>query len=271
MNKYTLFIIILIIWNIIIIIKKKRKVNKERITEIKNFNLGSSHSLCAFSKNLKNNVNLAENSQTFYYDYKILSRYFNIIQEGGVCFLSISYFSFASKEYWIKTDLFKYYKILKITDFSGRAKLECIIYRYFPLIWSIYKKIIKEKKIEDSKKYLGHVKKLEENRNLEWNINILNNIIEKCKEKSVKIVFLTTPFRRKYNEYFSEELLRNNFYMIINKIAKKNSILYLDFSHDYLNYDDSKYFRDLDHLSELGSEKFLKQLKKELERREIYI
>lgn len=270
MNIYIGIGIILVIWNSIIIVKRKIKLSKEKVKTIKNFNLGSSHSLCAFASNLSNNTNLAENSQTFYYDYKVLNTYYDKIETGGICFLGISYFSFASKEYWLETDLFKYYKLLKIADFSGKAKIECLIYKYFPLIWSIYKKIKKERKIDEIKKYQGHVKKLRENRNLEWNLEIMNNIIKKCKEKSVKVILFTTPFEKEYNNYFDENLLANNFYKIIDKLKKEHDIIYLDFSKDYLNYN-SNDFRDLDHLSKLGSQKFLEQMKKELKKKDVYI
>ena len=70
------FLIILFIWNIIIFLNKKRKILK--IEKIFNFNLGSSHSLVSFNYKNKNNYNLAENSQTFYYDYLILENILTI-------------------------------------------------------------------------------------------------------------------------------------------------------------------------------------------------
>ena len=144
MKSWIFIVGVIVIWNIIIIFNRNKKYEKTKV-KIKYFNLGSSHSLCAFNYNLTNWKNLAENSQTFYYDYKILDRYFESLDEEGICFLTISYFSFAPKEYWLKTDVIKYYKILKISEFSGKFKIECVLYKFFPIIWSVYKKFIKEK------------------------------------------------------------------------------------------------------------------------------
>lgn len=255
-----LYLIILTsLWNLIIIINKRRKILK--INTIKSFNLGSSHSLCAFENNLKDNINLAENSQTFYYDYKILNHYFKRIEENTTCFITISYFSFNSKEYWLETDLIKYYKLLKISDFKGKIKFQCIIYKYFPILWSILKKFIKEKEYDKNKRILGHIKKLEDGKNVEYNMHLLENIILKCKEKNMNVILLTTPFTRKYNSFFSEKLLKEKFYININKVIKKHNILYLDLSHDYENFDKEEYFRDEDHLSLEGSKRFIEVIK----------
>lgn len=259
-------LLIIIVWNVVIIINKKRKVTEIKV--IKKFNLGNSYSLCAFENSLKTNTNLAENSQTLYYDYKILNHYFDKIEKEAICFLSISYFSFNSKEYWLETDLIKYYKILKIRDFKGKARIFYTIYKYFPILWSILKKFFKEKKYDTEKRIKGHVKKLEEGRNLAYNLEILESIILKCKEKSIRVIFLATPFTKKYNDYFSEDLLKEKFYPNIDKMIKKYNISYLDFSHDYINFSE-KDFKDADHLSLEGSKKFVDILLKNLENKNV--
>lgn len=158
--KIVIILLIIFIWNLIIIINKKKKNIK--IEKIEYFNLGSSHSLCAFENNSKSIINLAENSQTFFYDYKILNYYYDIIEKNGICFITISYFSFNSKEFWLKIDLVKYYKILNLNDFNGKFKLQCFVYKYIPIIWSILKKYIKIKDIDELKRLEEHVIKLKE-------------------------------------------------------------------------------------------------------------
>lgn len=261
--KIYCFLIMLFIWNIIIIFNKKRKILKKE--KIFNFNLGSSHSLVSFNYKNKNNCNLAENSQTFYYDYLILEKKFDNLVENSYCFLTISYFSFASKKYWLKEDIIKYYKILDVSKFDKEQKIECILYKYFPLIWSARKKFIKDfNEIDPIIRIKGHKKKLQENRNLDFNIKLIEKIIKKCKEKSIKVILVTTPFKKYYNSFFEQDLLKNNFYDNIERIRSKYNLLYFDFSHDYKNFNDEKYFRDYDHLNEEGSKKFMEILEKKL-------
>lgn len=260
--KIYYFFIILFIWNTIIIFNKRNKsIKKEKIY---NFNLGSSHSLVSFDYENKKNFNLAENSQTFYYDYLILEKYFDKLVENTYCFLTISYFSFASRRYWLKEDVIKYYKILDINKFDDKERIECFLYKYLPILWSIRKKFIKNFDEKDPIiRIKGHKKKLEENRNLDFNMNLIEKIIKKCQKKSIKVILLTTPFKKEYNDFFEEDLLRNNFYSNIEKIRLKYELLYFDFSHDYKNFD-KKDFRDFDHLNEGGSKKFMKIFKKKL-------
>lgn len=115
-----------------------------------------------------------------------------------IYFITISYFSFSSKEKLNKT----------------KKKKEMII----------------ERRIK------GHVKKLEK-----------------------------TEYRE-YNDYFSEELLEKNFYNVIEGITEKYKIKYLDYSHDYINFNKKEYFQknDYDHLSLDGAKVLMRLLEKEL-------
>ena len=265
MKYIHMLLIIIFFWNLMIILKKrkKHKITKEKNIEI--FNLGNSHSLVSFNYVNKNNINLGENSQTFYYDYIILKRYFNKLKNNGYCFLTISYFSFASKEYWLKEDLIKYYGILQIKNFHGIQKIDCMLYKYLPLVWSIRKKMMKKYENPDFiKRIKGHRKKLKENKMLNFNLELIEKIIKKCNEKSIKVILITTPFTKYYNSYFEKELLQKNYYEIVEKIRNKYNLLYFDFSHDYKNFNKKGYFEDYDHLSKEGSEIFKEILLKKL-------
>lgn len=265
----TLFIA-LFVWNTIIVIVQKKKYKKDLPEKIKVFNLGSSHGYHAYNYlNNKNGVNLAGRSQTFYYD-KIMFEYaYDKIEEGAVCFLLFSYFSFAGKERWQRDDLIKYYRILKLRDFKGKEKIECFIYKYLPIIWSIRKKIrrkfFKNKEISDEGRIKGHVKKLENQINKEYNLKILKDILEKCKNKNIKVIFVTTPFTKYYNSFFSEDLLNKNFYKIIQELCQEYNIEYFDFSHEYKIFNEKECLKDYDHLSKEGSKIFMKELKERLE------
>lgn len=261
--------IILFIWNIIIIIVQNKKYRKDLPEKIKVFNLGSSHGYHAYNyTNNKNGVNLAGRSQTFYYDKIMLDYAYDKIEKGAVCFLLFSYFSFAGKERWQRDDLIKYYRILKLNDFKGKEKVECFIYKYLPLIWSIRKKIrrkfFKIKEISDEQRIKGHVKKLENQVNKEYNLKILKDILRKCKSKDMKVIFVTTPFTKYYNSFFSEELLNEKFYKIIQKLCQEYNIRYFDFSHEYRIFNEKEHLKDYDHLSKEGSKVFMKELKERL-------
>ena len=117
--------IILFIWNIFIVRKKIKKNQKIIPSKIKVFSLGSSHAYFAYDYNNKEYcINLGEDSQTFYYDKIMLDYVYDKIEKGAICFLTLSYFSFAAKERWLKEDLIKYYKFLKLKDFKNREKVE---------------------------------------------------------------------------------------------------------------------------------------------------
>lgn len=266
MKIFILIFTIIAIWNIIIVTNKKRKYKKVVEENIEIFNLGSSHSYFAFNYDRITNkkcTNLANPSQTFYYDYKVLNHFFDKLANNGKCFLTISYFSFAGKERWLIEDLVTYFKILKLKDFNTlEEKLNYIIFNFLPIIWSIRKKYLKRKKknnIEKKDRILGHKNMLVENRNLGYNLNILDKIISKCKEKNIEVILVTTPFTEYYNSYFNKELLEKNFYKIIYEVVKKYNLKYIDLSHDYFNFTE-KEFDDYDHLSENGSKKFMKYL-----------
>ena len=257
--------------------KEKDQKNRKIIpSKIKVFSLGSSHAYFAYDYNNKEYcINLGEDSQTFYYDKIMLDYVYDKIEKGAICFLTLSYFSFAAKERWLKEDLIKYYKFLKLKDFKNREKVECFIYKYLPIIWSIRKKIkekmFKTKEITVVQRIEGHVKKLENQNNKEYNLKILKDILEKCKNKNMKIIFVTTPFTKYYNSFFSEKLLNENFYKLIQELCQEYSVKYFDFSHEYEIFNKEEYFNDYDHLSKKGSEIFMKLLNERLKTKNIEI
>ena len=90
----------------------------------------------------------------------------------------------------------------------------------------------------------------------------LEQIIKKLKEKNIRIILITTPFRKYYNNFFTDELLNEKFYKYINQIKNKYNLEYYDFSHSYEVFENEEYFNDYDHLSEIGSEIFMKEIEK---------
>ena len=270
-----LLILFLMIFNFYLslkVLKRKKRYRKNRKGKI--INIGSSHSrdcLKAMKVNEKEWLDLSYASQTFYFDYESLKKYKALLEEESIIFLNISYFSFAPKFMWGKNSEEDYFKRFDFKEFQGKYKLKYLLYVYFPIFKYLKNKVNSLKKIEfnneeveRTKRIKGHVKKLEENRNKEYNIFLLKKVIRFCKENNYKLIFITSPFKKEYNDYFSKELLENNFYKIIYDTINNENILYLDFSHDYKNFDEERYFDDYDHLSFEGSKKFLQELSKKL-------
>lgn len=270
-------LLILFIWNIVMVIIKKIKRFKKINKNIKLFNIGSSHGLCSFDyrnieKYRNNSYNFGWHSQTFYYDYIVLKNYFNKISRGAICFIPISYFSFSDKKCWNKQDM-TYRKNLKFYLLEKEDSREAFLLQYLPLYVSVRKKIIKilfsSKKqlkiktgIERIKKHVEILKNQNDERN---SLNQLEKIIELLFTKNIKIILITTPFRKEYNDFFSKELLNEKFYNNISKIKSKYNLKYFDFSHEYKIFNKEEYFADYDHLSKEGSKVFMKELKKKLE------
>lgn len=264
-----------------IVIKKIERLKKIN-SGIKIFNIGSSHGLYSFNykytRKYKNrSYNFGWHSQTFYYDYLVLKNYFNKISRDGICFIPISYFSFSSKKRWEKAD-FIYEKTLKFYLLEGEDRKRAFILQYLPLYVSIRKRIIKF--LFESKKQLkkkmgierikNHVEILE-TQNEKESLLQLEKIIKLLLIKNIKVVLITTPFKKEYNDFFSEELLNKNFYDNIKIIKNQYKLIYIDFSHEYKTFNQEKYFLDYDHLSEEGSKVFMRELRKKLKKEGIEI
>ena len=260
-----LIIIIILIYNFIMIVFKIKESKLKVPLKIEIFNLGSSHGEFAFNYDLLKCIsgsNLARSSQTLYYDLKVLNNYFSQIEEGAICFIPLSYFSFSDRKYWLKEDKIRYYRTLNWNLIDVKDKNEAILYKYFPLYISILKRLKKKKKVKEGiERIKGHVKLLKCN-NKEVSLNWLETIIKKLRKKNIKIILITTPFKEEYNDFFSKELLEKEFYNNINKIKEKYNLEYYDYSHRYDIFDKEEYFNDSDHLSKDGSRMFMIEISK---------
>lgn len=262
-----IIILFILIYNFSMIITKKIEINKRIIKKIKVFNLGSSHGKASFEYNkIKKGINLGDDAQTFYYDLKILTNFWGNIEEKATCFLPVSYFSFSERKYWLSKDKNKYFRVLKYSLIDKEDKREAFMMRYLPLMYSIIKilrKLNKKNKKEKAgvERIKGHVK-ICENSNEKVSLILLEQIIEKLKEKDIRVILITTPFRKYYNDFFTNELLNEKFYKYINQIKNKYNLEYYDFSHSYEIFEKEEYFSDYDHLSEKGSEIFMKEIGK---------
>lgn len=257
-----------LLWSYIVFKKNKKKSFLIDLPEeIKKLNLGNSHGVYSFDHTGEGSFNGAQESQTFYYDLKVLKKIYPNIQEEAIVFLPISYFSFSSNELWSSRDLIKYLRSFSLKDFKGRMKFEYIFYNFFPLFYSIKKKL--DKKKVRSKKTLeqrikGHVKFFRDKSKLKYNEELLNEIIELLQKKKCKIFLITTPFYKEYNNFFSKKELEKDFFDILNHFSKIHNVTYLNYSENSNITNNKGFFHDFDHLNSDGKKKFLKILNDDL-------
>ena len=96
--------------------------------------------------------------------------------------------------------------------------------------------------------------------NVDYNVQYLNKIGEWCNNHNVNIIVITTPMWREYVDMINPEQLAV-MYDVINKFTLKYNATYKDYLRDprFMGLD----FRDPDHLSNLGAEKFSHILKQD--------
>ena len=248
--------------------------------EIEIVNLGSSHGMAGikYPKEI-NGYNLALNSQTMYYDLKILQKYKNNIKKDGIVIIPISIFSFYGLE---DIDNNKYYNFLNYKDIENGKKNIDFLYKNFYIFYNgrilpgtikfvikslINKKFdyqyyeLKEKKweekdlineaIETGKKHLA-IK--------EVNISFVKEILDFCDNNNLKSVLVTTPQSYLYNNIIGEKNYQERIYDIIALLQKEKDFIYLDYSHDKRFEREMELFYDDDHLNKKGANLFTKIL-----------
>lgn len=253
-------------------------------SNIKIANFGSSHGQFGFdySKIGISGFNFGMSSQTFYYDLQILKKYIGNIKENGIIIIPISYFSLSATDIFVESDKPRYYNFLDRESINDYSYIEDFKYHIFPIVTAgesirfiIKDKDIEKEKISDEKNIYGE-KELEEvgkkrasyhlngikerlgkeNGLILKNIKYLKEINTLAKKNKIKVVLVTTPYTKYYNNNFSIEYLNDNFYSIINRLAKEMDVKYLDYSHDKRFQNNYNLFKDSDHLNLIGRKKF---------------
>lgn len=268
---------------------------KSTYNDIQICNLGSSHGEYAFYYNglMKGRgyecFNFAMSSQTYDYDYAILSMYRQYFSEQCLMFIPISYFSFNNEVTNEEEAQFlnaKYYTFLSPKYIPGYNPYIDIITHYFPVL-SAKEEIIKlfptfsfkvsaaesqapkgdtEKEAEFREKaknrYHRHMDDKEEYF-LDERIRNLYDILSFCKENGITAVLITTPYTGLYSELFSEEY-KKEFSGIVQTIAEDTGTPYYDYSEDVRFADNLEYFSDADHLNTEGAAVFMEVIEKEV-------
>lgn len=244
-------------------------------------NIGSSHTRYGLKFEKEKGLNLASISQNFYYDFELLKKYENKINEGSIVIIPISIMSFYVAD-TSKIDQ-NYIGILNKKRIKSIKNVNYFLKRYFSIyfpptrilgIISHYKK----NKFDILDGYHKETLSLEEMKKeaiktakAHTDIKVINmenkfrEMLKYIERKKWQPIFITTPFSYLYNEEIEkisknayEERIYKNIKMIEKKMGK--SYIYLDYSHDKRFENNLEFFFDDDHLNEKGAEYFTKIL-----------
>lgn len=89
----------------------------------------------------------------------------------------------------------------------------------------------------------------------DFNYDYLNKLVSYCQEEGWRPVLITTPVTDYCTRYFSREFLAG-FHDKVERIGKKEGVLYLDFSRDAEFSGKAYLFKDADHLNTIGRRRF---------------
>lgn len=242
---------------------------------IKYVNFGTSHGQRSFKYSVmgddvyKQSFNFGTTSQSLVYDYMWASqfeRHFNA--EGGVAFLTVSYFTLYQDE--MKDASFssknqRYYRHLDREHIREWNLKDAVFYGYIyeklPILRYVDREIgnifyfdndwmpeeLKEQQAAFDKQAVPEV--------VPDNVQALNKLIELLQKHEYRVILVTTPVQEQFREEYGKNFLEK-FYKDINEIAEDNGIEY--WNYEKLFDEKPELFIDTHHLSETGAEEFTK-------------
>lgn len=263
---------------------------KSTYTNIQICNIGSSHGEYAFyyeelsKQNGYECFNFAMASQTYDYDYAILSMYKKHFADNCIMFIPVSYFSFNNEvinEIEIQSLKNKYYTFLSPQFIPDYDPYVDIVTHYIPIL-SAEEDIIKifpkfsmkalaaEISVPSSEefikkansRYQRHIKEKDEYFMPE-RINNLYDIIKYCNDNNITPVLITTPYTSLYADLVSTDF-KEEFNSTVSKIADSTGTSYYNYSEDERFAKRLEYFSDADHLNKEGAAEFMNIIEKEI-------
>ncbi len=246
-------------------------------------NFGSSHGVFGFDYSSCSEeyttFNFALLSQSLSYDYRILQQYEDHLADNGTMFIVISYFSFgldeeSESDFMVKNE--RYYTFLNSRNIKQYDLLTDIKHKYFHAFFenpeTAVAYILKAGKKGSSYEhyaadvdYLGDAKKAYSRHHhaddtdniivLKDEEDALLGMLEICRKHQIRPILVTTPYRKEYNDLFSESYL-SSFYTEVKSICNISEAEYYDYSHDERFTLSNEYERNADHLSSEGAKVF---------------
>ncbi len=243
--------------------------------------LGTSHTYSGIKPDIFNTAtyNLAIPAQGLKLDYELLNGYIDKMPNVKNLIIDISYFSFRTynfankntESFYINYNLYMDPKIdcdfkynFAISDF-GFIKNRLKDFRTYytegskcdSLGWSAGSITTRPDSWSETANGTIMLQTYQKSDAIQKNIEYLTNIIELCKDRSIRLIAVTTPV---WNTYYN--LLDKEQYMesqnIMYEMQEKYAIEYYNLINDSRFVSDD--FYDSDHLSNVGAEKFSKIL-----------
>jgi hypothetical protein len=244
--------------------------------------LGTSHALNGLNPRFfsQKTFNLANASQSIYYDKALLDLYIDKLPKLKTVILSVSYFSFwyqleSSPEDWRKYFYYQYLNIpnQSINNLEFKAWSSIVLYspkktldialqnfkveenKLYYQGWNGTDTAIAEISMSDTKKRIDFHHVLMAEKNIVQNIQYINEIITKLRKKNIDIIIIRMPV---YKTYYKQMLPKYSHIndSIIKTLTSQYKVFYYNYSQNHhFNRTD---FHDSDHLSFIGAEKFSK-------------
>lgn len=260
----------------------KHQWMQEHSREVQTLILGSSHTFYGICPQEMNGCaySVAQVSQTYRYDEWLLKNY--PMDNLKAIVIPFSYFSlWEDYESGVGDDYISRYRIYMDCPYHSRFSeygLECFhlttfceklksLFRPPTTTWDSYgwgtnyKACFKKEEWDNGKErskshtYTNDVA-------VELNKKILGSIFRHCKERNIKILFISTPLSPEYLRHRdSTQILRNN--IVLKELLHKHpEVIYLNFENDARFKAED--FYDADHLSDYGAIKLTHIINKQL-------
>ena len=242
----------------------------------------------------KTAFNFSLTMQDLYHDHALYKTYEDRFSDGAVIAIPLSYFSFCSDTEAPSSN--RYYKLLDRSYIKGYTLENEISTKYVPvygkgsslirdvtndLLNSIMKKSVQTAEAENERDAAkdqppeeaelkadsvscivnietGNLKAFADQ--IGTNEAILIDWIKEMQAKGLRPVLLLTPYWHDYAFGFDEALLKTGYHDPVARVVEQTGVDYVDFCGEA--YDEfihtPRYFNNCDHVSEEGSEEFMK-------------
>ena len=262
----------------------KKKYLDLHASEIETLILGSSHTYYGINPDYfsKKTFNSSHFSQTLDYDLAIFKKYLFDFKKLKTVIIPISYFSLFGKledgtESWRVQNYVLYYGFDNYKSISANSEvlnhefkinIERLLSYYkdkksaitcSKLGWGVRDEFLKQNDLIESGE-TGALRHTQEDLNSEKNIRIfkenqiiLQNFINDCSDKNLKIIFVTLPAYKSYREHLNSKQLDVTLQTVVHFDKKYDNVNYLNFLSD--SRFTSEDFQDADHLSATGATK----------------
>jgi hypothetical protein len=258
----------------------KRDLIEQNLDSIELVAMGTSKTFAGINPAFLNyfTVNLANNSQSIYYDIKLLEKYIDKLPKLKVIIMEVNFFSFEynldnGPESWRNTYYSHTFQIdpqSQKLDFYENFLLH--IYKPKDILLHINSKkeynfyfnnkgwgkneITKTLPTKEFafKRYLHLRKNYMHENYLNENIKLIDAFLEKLNQKNIKIVFVQMPVSPLLTKLIDNKILSRNKGLVDGFKKKTKNLVYLDFLNDkrFLNTS----FIDSDHLNYSSANKF---------------